>query len=389
MAAKLVIGLTGNIATGKSLVLRMLQELGATGIDADQLTHQLMGHDSLVFEEIVREFGQFVVDTNGQIHRGRLGRIVFNDPEALSRLENIIHPVVYEEVLKLIDEADTSIVAVEAIKLFEAGLADQCQSIWVITAPPEVQLRRLVERRKMDPAQAQQRIRAQSPAEEKVAKADVVIENSGDLGKTWAFVKKQYTTFTQAQADAAHAGPAAETTPITGAAVRAVAIDPADITVRRAKREDLRAMTELIATATGGGVKPDLNLMMESLFSRAYLVALANGYVIGIAGWQTENLIAGLQDFYVLRDDLWATVGEKMLAKIHDEISSLSCEVAMAFVLSQAGHKPVEFFESQGYEQSESKSLGYIWKDAAMEWQPENSILLYKKLREHRIMVPM
>ena len=129
--------------------------------------------------------------------------------------------------------------------------------------------------------------------------------------------------------------------------------------------------------------------MMELLFSRAYLVALAGEYIVGVAGWQTENLVAGLQDFYVLRDDLWANVGQQMLDMIHEEVNKLSCEVSLAFVLNSAGSKPVEFFESQGYTQAQSKELGYIWKDSAAEWQPENSVLLYKKLREQRIMVPM
>ena len=87
--------------------------------------------------------------------------------------------------------------------------------------------------------------------------------------------------------------------------------------------------------------------------------------------------------------NLWPTVGKEMLDKIHEEVRSLSCEVAMVFILKESGPAPVEFFESQGYEQAESKNLGYMWKDAAMEWQPENSVLLYKKLREQRIMVPM
>jgi hypothetical protein len=78
-----------------------------------------------------------------------------------------------------------------------------------------------------------------------------------------------------------------------------------------------------------------------------------------------------------------------MLDMIHKEIESLSCEVSIVFVLNAAGPKPVEFFESQGYQQTDIQSLGYMWEDAAREWQPEESVILYKKLREQRIMVPM
>ncbi len=392
MPEKVVIGVTGNIATGKSLVLRMLQELGATVIDADKLVHQLMGQGGPVYYAIVEEFGRFILDDNSQINRKRLGKIVFSIPEGLAKLESITHPAVRQEILKLIDKTTTSVVAIEAIKLFESGLADQCQATWVVTTPPELQLKRLVERRKMVPDQAQQRIKAQSPPEEKVAKADVVVDNSGDLAKTWAFVKKQYTALVQADVGAtqpAPAEPAVVTKPAPEAAVPTAQVSVEDVSVRRAKRADLEAMTKLIAIGTKGALAPDIGQMMESLFSRAYLVAVANDYVVGIAGWQTENLIAGLQDFYMLRDDLWPSVGKQMLDKIHEEIDSLSCEVSLTFVMEQAGPKPIEFFESQDYQQIEGKNLGYMWKDAAVEWQPENSVLLYKKLREQRIMVPM
>ena len=393
MADKLVIGLTGNIATGKSLVLRMLQELGATVIDADKLVHRLMNQGGPAYQAIVEEFGQFILDQAGQIDRRRLGKIVFAVPEALSRLEEITHPAVRQEIMRRIETASTDVVAVEAIKLFESGLAAHCQTTWVVTSPPEVQLKRLVERRKMSPELAQQRIKAQSSSQEKETQADLVIDNSGDLAKTWVLVKKYYTTLLREQAGLVEPLPA-EPSPVPAASITATAPSPAEIKIdeieiRRAKRPDLEAMAKLVAIGSKGAIRPDISEMMESLFSRAYLVAMYKGHLVGIAGWLTENLIAGLQDFYVLNDDLWATVGKKMLDRIHQEVDSLSCEVSLAIVLNKVGSRPVEFFESQDYQQAEGKSLGYMWKDAALEWQPEDSVLLYKKLREQRIMVPM
>ncbi len=393
MTDKVVIGLTGNIATGKSLILRMLQELGAAVIDADKLVHQLMNQGGPVYQAIVEEFGRFVLDDNGQINRARLGKIAFTLPEALGRLEEITHPNVIQEVLNKVEKSSSQVVAVEAIKLFESGLAEHCHVNWVVTARPEVQLKRLVERRRMAPQQAQQRIKAQPPQQKKMEQADLVIDNSGDLAKTWLTVKKQYTNLLQKE-EAVTAQPAVEATaaaePTSTPAVPATSAKVTnDVTLRRAKRNDLEAMAELISIGTNGALTPDSSQMLENLFSRAYLVAMASGYVIGMAGWQTENLIAGLQDFYVLRDDLWSTVGQQILDKVHEEIDSLSCEVSLVFVREAAGTEPVEFFQQAGYEQAESKDLGYMWKEAATEMQPENSVLLYKKLREQRIMVPM
>ncbi len=135
MAAKIVIGLTGNIATGKSLVMRMIQELGATVIDADKLVHQLMRRGGPVYTAIVEEFGKFILDGSEEIDRAKLGRIVFGDAVAMAKLEELTHPGVIQEVQQRIDAAPTPVVALEAIKLFETGLADLCQSTWVVVAP--------------------------------------------------------------------------------------------------------------------------------------------------------------------------------------------------------------------------------------------------------------
>lgn len=381
MTTKTVIGLTGNIAAGKSMVLRMLQELGAATIDADKLAHQIMQKDTPVYKAVVEEFGKFVVDDNGEINRSRLGRIVFNLPEALERLDAITHPVVRQEIAKRVAASKAQVVAIEAVKLFEAGLAEECSSKWLVVAKPEVQFRRLVEKRRMPQDQAKQRIRAQPPPEQKVSQSDVIIDNSGELAKTWAMVKKHYTNLVQAKPEPAQ--PAAA--PTDGAAKAATG----EVAIRRAKRSDLGGMAELVSTATKGAITPDISEMMEALFSRAFIIAEVDGKTVGMAAWQTENLVAGLQDFYVLDDSMWETIGQKMLDMIHEEIDNLSCEVALMFVLKNAGDGPIEFFKSQDYQQTESKKLGYIWKDAAKEWQPKESVLLYKKLRDKRIMVPM
>ncbi|MFC1975000.1 dephospho-CoA kinase [Chloroflexota bacterium] len=395
MAAKIVIGLTGNIATGKSLILRMLQELGTTVIDADKLVHQLMKKDSPVYQAILEEFGKFVLDESGEINRRNLGQIVFTTPGALAKLEAMTHPAVHQEILKRIDQTTAPAVVVEAIKLFESDLVDLCHTKWVVTAPLELQIKRLVERRKMPLDQAQQRVKAQPPQEEKVAKADVVIDNSGDLAKIWGFVKQQYTALLQETQTVEGQVPEPAPEPVPAAVPKPampttdIDVSGVEITLHRAKRNDLEMMAQVIVAGTKGALDPDLSQMMEFIFSRAYIVAMAGEHVVGIAGWQTENLIAGLQDFYVIQDNLWPTVGKQMLDMVHEEIDNLSCEVAIVFILDQAGSAPIEFFKSQDYEQAETQNLGYMWEDAAKEWQLENSVLLYKKLREQRIMVPM
>ncbi|HHS97517.1 MAG TPA: dephospho-CoA kinase [Chloroflexi bacterium] len=189
MSRKLLIGLTGNIATGKSTVARMLADLGATVVDADKVAHEVMRAGTLVHAAVVEAFGPQIVGPDGEIDRTRLGAVVFADPEALARLERIVHPAVTEEVARRIAEAPTPVVVVEAIKLIESGMADRYDSLWVTTCPSELQVQRLMSDRGLSREEAELRVRAQPPQEEKVARADVVIDTSGTLDQTRAQVE--------------------------------------------------------------------------------------------------------------------------------------------------------------------------------------------------------
>lgn len=186
---KFVIGLTGNIATGKSEVRHMLETLGAFGIDADALAHQAITRGEPAYEAVSALFGSSILLPDGEINRPALGVIVFSDPSALAQLEAIIHPQVRKRVNFLIDQSNTSIIVIEAIKLIESGYPKLCDSIWVTYAPLQVQLKRLIEKRGMNKKQALQRIRAQPAQDQKLAVADVIIRNDGDLDNTWQQVQ--------------------------------------------------------------------------------------------------------------------------------------------------------------------------------------------------------
>ena len=181
---KYLIGLTGNIGTGKSTVAKMLEELGATVIDADALVHELQRRGTPVYDDIVAAFGPGILDRVGEIDRKALGSIVFAEPAQLRTLESIIHPAVLIESMRRIMEAPTPIVVYEAIKLIEAGRVEMCNALWVVTARPEVQLLRLMRDRQTSETEARQRIEAQPPQSEKIERATVVIDNSGTLEAT-------------------------------------------------------------------------------------------------------------------------------------------------------------------------------------------------------------
>jgi len=182
------IGLTGNIATGKSTVGRMLASLGAELIDADKVAHVVMAPAGSAYAGVVEAFGPDIVGDAGEIDRRALGRIVFADPEALKRLESLVHPAVIAEVNQRIARSTAPAVVVEAIKLLESGMAESYDAIWVTTCSEETQLARLMETRGLSGEDALVRVRAQAPQAEKVLCADVVVDTDGTMAATRAQV---------------------------------------------------------------------------------------------------------------------------------------------------------------------------------------------------------
>ncbi len=189
---KYLIGLTGNIASGKSVVAKMLADLGADVIDADALVHDLQRKGMPTYDAIVAEFGSSILRADGEIDRRALGAIVFSDPDRLRALETIVHPAVALESQWRMADVTADVVVYEAIKLIEAGRHTMCDAVWVVTAPRDAQIARLVKQRGMSADEARQRIDAQPPPEEKLKYATVVIDNSGSLEATREQVKRAY-----------------------------------------------------------------------------------------------------------------------------------------------------------------------------------------------------
>lgn len=185
--SRLVIGLTGNIATGKSTILKYLSEKGAAIIDADKLAHQVMEPGGAAYEAVVHSFGQEILNEDSTINRKRLGEIVFSDTSALGRLEKLVHPKVFDLGNQEIEDAKSPLVILEAIKLLEAGLmVTLCDEVWVVISSFANQLRRLMDNRNMEEAKAEHIIGIQPPQAAKVNQADRVIDNNGALDELYA-----------------------------------------------------------------------------------------------------------------------------------------------------------------------------------------------------------
>jgi dephospho-CoA kinase len=184
-------GLTGGIATGKSTVAAILRELGCRLLEADKIAHGMIEPGAAAYDDVVAEFGRGILTPDGRVDRSQLGAIVFANPKKLAKLNAIVHPLVLaaqDLELAAIGKAEPHAIAVvEAALLIEAGYTDRLEILIVTWCTPEQQLERLTNLgsgRGLTIEQARQRIAAQMPLEEKLRRANEVIDCSGSLAQT-------------------------------------------------------------------------------------------------------------------------------------------------------------------------------------------------------------
>lgn len=196
MKNKLTIGLTGNIASGKSTVAAILKELGAQVIDADQVARQVVAKGEPALEELVIIFGDRILMPDGTLNRNKMGELAFSNYDNLRALNDITHPRIRQIICQSVEEfrlqTNYSILVIEASLLFETGLDQMVDQIWFVDTSVELQLERLMNRNGFTKKEALQRIDAQNSPDPKRKKSHVVISNTGDLSKLASKVKDFY-----------------------------------------------------------------------------------------------------------------------------------------------------------------------------------------------------
>jgi dephospho-CoA kinase len=394
---KYIIGLTGNIAVGKSVVRRMIQHLGAYTIDADGLTHQAMMPGAPGYKPVVEAFGRFILDPNGQINRQKLGAIAFAVPEALTTLEAIIHPIVGGAVGTLVGRATQSVIVVEAIKLLEGNLAAMCNSIWVVDAPPDAQLRRMLEKRTMDEAEARRRIAAQNPQAEKLKRANVIINNGGDVDQTWKQVQSAWDNLFKPATPAPTAtnvatAPAVQIAPLPSSA-RKTSTDEATVVGDIRAKRGTPGNAEQIANFLNqyGGKNVSRMDIMLAFGQKSYIMAQnPEGQVVAVAGWQVENLITSLDELYIVPGAPREQVVQALIADIEKSGSALQSEVCFVFLPKGGDDVVHQSFSAQGYQPLATDQLKFpAWREAASSMMNDNVIALMRQLRTDRVMKPI
>jgi dephospho-CoA kinase len=180
----LVIGLTGGIGTGKSEAARHMVVLGAKLIDADVVGHEAYKPHAEAWRRVVEAFGEGILGPDNEIDRRSLGAIVFSDPAQLARLNGIMHPLMAGMVQERVDiyrDEGAEVVVVEAALLFEAGWNSLVEEVWVTDSPVDVVVQRLAQRNGMSEDEARKRVSSQMSREERLGRANFVIDNSADV----------------------------------------------------------------------------------------------------------------------------------------------------------------------------------------------------------------
>ena len=373
---KYVIGLTGNIATGKSVVRRMLEHLGAYTIDADALAHRVISRGAPGYEPVLDAFGKWLLGPDGQINRTKLGHLVFADKDALHQLEEIIHPHVTQAVDILARRASQSVIVIEAIKLLESDLRSRCDSIWVTDAPQQVQVERLMRKRGMSEEEALQRVQLQSAQKEKVAAAKVVITNHGSYDDLWKQVSEAWKSIS----------PAEETGPATQVIARPAS---GSLSLQRGKPRDAQKIADLITRLSKGRQKMTKDQAMEAFGDKAFLLLLMDTQLVGITGWQVENLVARVTDLFLDHGIAPDHALPLMLREVERASGDLQCEAALVFPpIDLVGFDSI--WKQLGYERRSPEALGVqAWEDAALESMPKGSALFFKQLRADRVLRPI
>ncbi|HLX40236.1 MAG TPA: dephospho-CoA kinase [Ktedonobacteraceae bacterium] len=192
-----IIGLTGNIACGKTSIGHILLTLGAERyIDADAVVHALYEHGQPIAVQVAEAFGTGVIAADGSVNRQALGAIVFHDAAAMRRLEAIVHPAVGTALAKELALVSTTGIAIlDAVKLLEGSSGAFCQSKWMVICTEEQELARLMSRNTLSEEEAWARIHAQPPVEKRLPLVDEVIDNSGTLEETRSQVAAAFERF--------------------------------------------------------------------------------------------------------------------------------------------------------------------------------------------------
>lgn len=380
---KIIIGLTGNIATGKSAVMRMAEAEGALTLDADQIVHDILENDPGMQAAIAVAFGAGVRRPDGTVDRAALAAIVFGDEEALRDLEHMLHPAVRQQIREAIDATPAPVVMIEAIKLLEGELVELVDQVWVTRVPRKVQIERLMVCRGMDAETAVMRVDAQNPQEMKVARADVVIDTDGTMAGTRAQFELAWARLPATELTGKQL-PRRQPAPVPAEPAAPPPLE--DVVVRRARPSDIPGILLLIRKATGGELQMKRADLLMAFSERSYLIGQQDAEISTVVGWNTSSTTAvAIDQIFAHPLESFKITGPAVLQEIEKSARQLICEVALAYLPPDAPDLIRQLFLDAGYEPREQEDMPRAWQETITETRPDETVILAKVLRDVRI----
>jgi dephospho-CoA kinase len=276
----------------------------------------------------------------------------------------------------LANRAPQKVIVIEAIKLLESELRNFCDTIWVTDTSESIRIQRLVEKRKMSYQDALERIHAQSAQEIKLQAADIVINNNKSFEDTWKQVASAWKVAVPVPSAEEEPTP---TTPILDG----------QLSVRRARPKEAKEIADFINRTSGGRRNLDRDDIMAAFGEKAFLFLLRGNTIVGLLGWQVENLVARVDDFYIKKDISPLDAMTVMMNEVEKASKELQCEAALLFLPPRlAQHQPI--WNTLDYSPRTIKDLGVrAWQDAALESMPAGTVMMFKQLRVDRVLRPV
>jgi dephospho-CoA kinase len=367
---KYVIGITGNIATGKSTVRKLLEHLGAYSFAIEMITKRALSKEGPLYPKVAQIFGTWIFDENGRLQHDRLASLLFSDPTLKIRLDSMVNPVINNAIDILVRNAKRSVIVIESKKLLDMELAAGCDSIWVITSPDGTQVQRLVSDRGLSEAEARQRIMIEAPEAYKTRAANVVIENVNDIGYTWEQVKEAWYQLPKPKEPVL-----ASRTPL----------DPDGLTVRLGMPQDADEIARFITRATLGKQQITHADVMRDLGEKAFVLIEAESGIVGIVGWRSDANVGCVDELYFDTELKIENVIPILMQSI-EELSHEMLSEVIILILPPYLARFTSTWLSQGYHSVTIQGLQRVeWQEAALNCLRRGHLIRYKQLREDRV----
>ncbi len=355
--AKKIIGLTGNIATGKSVIRRFLANSGAFELDADQIAHRMLYKDGPAYKSVISMFGEVILDQRAEISRQKLGNIVFKDSEKLILLESLIHPEVTKSIITHLVKSSAKLAVIEAIKLLESDLKGLCDFIWVSHASKQTQLNRLMQYRRMPEMEALNRINDQPPQSDKLAVADQIINTETPYKNSWFQVQNTLNDTIQVKKNSSLEDAPFQVNQYTWH----VSDFPQD-------------QLESFWLANSG---EDIDSLYKHLGMQMVTPVKKNGIFQALIFWDNWNFTGTLQDVVHNQNDTLSETDFFKAFAYHG--IQQQCEILLISksILSEFSFDPASF----GYCQCTLKDLAYTsWREAGQRFVNNQYTKLYMKI---------